>query len=122
MQITDRRSLSVLMTALYVAKWESDDESSHVREISGSPVFSRLYHDVVDAVIALDSDKPDVVRKWQMWRTIEQRPAQLERTRDRLKSIGLWSSWSREQKLLMVEHMLSPFVATVETLEALASL
>jgi hypothetical protein len=118
----DRRQLSVLMTALYIAKWESDDENSHVQEISGSPIFARLYNDAVDAMIALDSKKPDAVRKWHAWRSLEQRPEALDRTRSRIKQLTPWGTWTREQKLQMVMHLVSPFVATQSTLASLANL
>lgn len=122
MEIADKRSLSVLMTAMYVAKWESDDDNSHVSEIMCSPPFARLYHDLVDEVIRLDASGPDAVRRWESWRAIERRPDQLERTKARIRTIRLWPSWSREEKLQTVEYLLSPFRATAATLDELLSL
>lgn len=122
MEITAKETLSVLMTSLYVAKWESEDDNPHVRELAGSPPFARLYNDVVDAMIGLDSARPDAVRNWQRWRAIEGRPDQLERTRVRIRSTQLWPSWSRQQKQQMVELLLSPFTATSATLEELLAL
>lgn len=108
MQIEDERTLSVLMTAMYVAKWESDDDNAHVSEIAGSPVFARLYNELIDEVIRRNAGKPTVVREWESWRAIEQRPDQLERTRGRIQRLRVWSSWSREQKQQMVEYQLEP--------------
>jgi len=123
MEIADKQSLSVLMTAMYIAKWESDDDNAHVTEIAGSPVFAQLYRDLVDAVIRLDADKPPAVRRWEAWRAIEQRPEQLDRTRARiLSSSRLWATWSREQKQYWVACLLSPFTATAATLEELLAL
>ena len=119
MEINDKRSLSVLMTALYIAKWESDDDNSHVNELSGSPFFSKLYHDVIDEAIRLDLDKPAAIRRWEDWRSIEQRPDQLARTRARIRNIRQWPSWPLEQKRQVVEYLLSPFKATEVTLQEL---
>jgi len=122
MKIADKKTLSVLMTALYVAKWESDDDNAHVAAITGSPFFARLYHDVVDEVVRLDASKPAAVRRWESWRAIEGRPDQLERTKARIRSMSPWSSWSREERLQMIEYLLSPFRATAATLDELVSL
>jgi hypothetical protein len=102
-EITAKETLSVLMTSLYVAKWESEDDNPHVRELAGSPHLARLYNDVVDAMIGLDSARPDAVRNC-------------------IRSTQLWPSWSRQQKQQMVELLLSPFTATSATLEELLAL
>jgi hypothetical protein len=122
MEIVEKTHLSVLMTALYVAKWESDDDNAYVKELAGSPFFSQLYHDVANAVIQFDAGKPPALRRWENWRAIEQRPIQLELTRARIKRISQWPGWSREQKRNYVLCLLSPFTATEDTLEALISL
>jgi hypothetical protein len=122
MEISDKRSLSVLMTALYVAKWESDDDNAHVAEIAGSPVLARLYNVLIDEVVSLDADNPEIVRKWEGWRAIEQRPEQLNRTRDRIRGLRLWASWSGEQKQQMIECLLSLFKASDATLDELLAL
>jgi hypothetical protein len=121
-EITDKQTLSILLTSLYVAKWESGEENPHVVELSGSPYFAKLYNDAVDDMIRLEAGRADAVRNWQRWRTIEDHPDELERTRARIKSIGMWPSWSKEQKRQMVEFLLSPFTATPATLEQLISL
>lgn len=122
MKIADKQTLSVLLTSLYVSKWESDEENAHVAELSGSPSFAKLYNDAVDEMIRLEAGRPDAVRNWQRWRAIEAHPDQLERTRARIKSIRLWPSWSREQKQQMLLFLISPFMATPATLEQLLSL
>src|SRR4051812_27142511 len=81
MEIADKQTLSVLLTSLYVAKWESDEGNAHVAELSGSPSFARLYNDAVDEMIRLEAGRPDVVQSWQRWRAIETHPDPLERTR-----------------------------------------
>jgi hypothetical protein len=119
MEISDKRSLTVVMTALYVAKWESDDGNAHVAELAGSPVLAKLYNVLIDEVVDLDADKPEILNKWERWRAIEQRPEQLERTRDRIRSLRQWASWSREQKRQMIGYLLSPFKASDATVEEL---
>jgi hypothetical protein len=119
MEISDKHSLTVVMTALYVAKWESDDGNAHVAELAGSPVLAKLYNVLIDEVVGLDADKPEILNKWERWRAIEQRPEQLERTRDRIRSLRQWASWSREQKRRMIGYLLSPFKASDATVEEL---
>ena len=63
MNISDKPSLSVRMTALYIAKWEADAKDTHVITISGSPFFAKLYNELVDDMIRLDGDNPGKVRK-----------------------------------------------------------
>lgn len=122
MEIADKQTLSVFLTALYVAKWESDEQNAHVVELAGSPYFARLYNDAVDEMIRLEAGRPDAVRTWQRWRAIEAHPDQLERTRARIQAIRLWPSWSGPQKQQMIEFLISPFTATPATLEQLISL
>jgi hypothetical protein len=122
MEIRDKNTLSVLMTALYVAKWDSNEDSSYIIEISGSPFLARLYNDVVDEMIRLESDKHGANQKWMNWRSIEQRPRELEKTRTRIKNMALWAQWPREQRQQIIEYLLSPFNATQPTLEELLSL
>jgi hypothetical protein len=122
MEIADKRALSVLMTAMHVAKWESSDDNSHVKELAGSPYFSKLYNDVVDEMINIDSGKIDAVHRWENWRAIEQNPEHLEKTRSRIRGIRAWQTWPIEQKRQMIENLLSPFKATPATLDELLSL
>lgn len=122
MEISDKQTLLVLMTSLCYTKWESDDDDSRVAELSGSPYFAKLYNDVVDEVIRLDSGRSAAIQRWQEWRAIEGRPLQLELVKARIKKLPLWVSWSREQREQVVATLLSPFTATDATLEALISL
>lgn len=122
MEIHDKQTLLVLMTSLYHTKWESDDGDSRVAELSGSPYFAKLYNDVVDEVIRLDSERPAAVQRWQEWRAIEGRPLQLELVKTRIRNLPLWGSWSREQREQVVMTLLSPFTAEDATLEVLLSL
>src|SRR5205823_3403797 len=113
----------VLMKGLYIVKWDSDDSNSTVFELVGSPYFAKLYRDLVDESMHKDAWKPDATKKWVRWRSIEARPEQLERTRARIqRMMPKWSSWSQDQKREMVDILLSPFVATQETIEELISL
>jgi hypothetical protein len=121
MDIDDKDTLSVLMSAMYVAKWEAAD-SSRVTELAGSPYLSRLFNDVVDELARLDASQVNDASKLARWRAIEGRPAELERVRARIRSTRLWSSWTDEQKRSMVEYLLSPFRATPDTLKELISL
>jgi hypothetical protein len=118
-EIADKQTLSVLLTSLYVAKWESDEENAHVAVLSGSPFLAKLYNDAVDEMIRLEAGRPDAVRSWQAWRAIEAHPDQLERTRARIQRIRLWPSWSREQRQEMLRALISPFTAAPDTLEQL---
>lgn len=122
MHISNKTSLSVLNTAMYIAKWESDEKSSRVIEIAGSPLFANLYNEMIDEMIRPDADNPDIMGKWERWRAIEHRPDQLERMRVWIKGMRPWSGWSREQKLRMIEYLLSPFRATDATIAELLSL
>jgi hypothetical protein len=120
MEILDKNSLSTLMKALYVAKWESDDENAHVTELAGSPHLARIFNEIVDEFIRLDDGRPDAARQWSHWRSIEERPEELERLRARIKAMSSkWGRWTREQRLEMVDILLSPFTATATTLEEL---
>jgi hypothetical protein len=120
MEILDRGMLLALMKALYVIKWESDDEDATVFELIGSPYVAKLYNDAVDEIIRLEAGKPDAIKKWAHWRAIEEHPAQLQRTRDRIRrKMPIWSSWSEQEKRQMIEILLSPFVAAPETLHEL---
>jgi hypothetical protein len=121
-QIKDRDTLLMLLTAMYVTKWEAAD-SSHVDELAGSPYFARLYNDAVDEIVRMDSDNPTEFTRWEHWRTIEARPVQLERTRNRIRQgKDVWQTWSREQKTEFIRILLSPFRANPATIEDLASL
>jgi len=123
MLIVKEPLLSVLQAALYVVKWEGeDDDSSRVAELAGSPYFAELHHRVVDELISLEADKPPLVQKWNRWRAIEERPEHLERTKKRIRETTLWKTWSMEEKREWVEILLSPFWATAPTLDDLLSM
>lgn len=116
MEITDKNSLLVLMTAMYIVKWEISDDNAHVDELIGSPFFARSYNDVTDAVIGLDLAGWMQCKKWEHWRAVERRPEELEMIRERIKRMLPWRAWFAEQKRQMVEILLSPFKATPATL------
>jgi hypothetical protein len=113
---------SSTVTAMYVAKWESSDDNSHVKELAGSPYFTKLYNDVVDEMVNIDSGKSDAIHRWENWRAIEQNPEHLKKTRSRIRDIRAWQTWSIEQKRQMIEKLLGPFKATPATLDELLSL
>jgi hypothetical protein len=122
MEIEDSRLLSVLQMVMYVAKWEGDDTSAHVIDLAESKCFSELYRKVVDELIEMESVDPALVKRWTVWRAIEDRPGQLARIRKRISETALWSAWSIEQKRQWVEVLLSPFCATNTTLDELSSI
>jgi hypothetical protein len=119
MNVTGKTALSVLQKAMFVAKWDAPNDNPNVMDVAANPHFAALYRNLIEELIRGEPAHPRAVSGWKRWRVIEDRPEQLERVRAWIRRTESWGDLTPDQRRDLVLVLLSPFVATADTLDEL---
>lgn len=119
LKIEERHLLMALQRALYASKFDRSPEES--AELAQSPYVAEVYRRVMDACIeaARASKKMNEVVGWESWLVAEKNAPVMNAVRGQIRIMSDWPKLTPQTKRDYINTLLSPFVASEETIRAL---
>jgi hypothetical protein len=119
LKIEEKHLLAALQRVLYASKFDRSPEEA--AEFAQSPYVAEVYRRVVDACMeaARASKKMNEVTGWQSWLVAEKNAPALNAVRCQIRITSNWNALGPQKKRDHIAVLMSPFVASEETVDAL---
>jgi hypothetical protein len=119
LRIEEKHLLTALQRVLYASKFDRSPEEA--AEFAQSPYVAAVYRRVVDACIeaAMVSKKMNEVTGWESWLVAEKNAPAMNAVRGQVGITSNWNALGPQNKRDYIAILLSPFIASEETIDAL---
>jgi len=114
--VNDPSELLALQRVFREAKFciEPDD-----LEISDSPIVSRMFQRLMDALIASEVEREGehARQRWMQWLVIDESRDEWQAAIRRARAEDRWSKFSRDERISYVRLLLSPFTVSADAID-----